>query len=245
MLIQRLNSLLPAVVLLAFVVVGSAPASAGVIANGDFAAKGTLPPPFADWTTDSGFDAPTDGGQVARFSITNFADPFVHLLQTFQLMSGDQRLTFDFLFTTASGGNMSGSAGQMIDDSFQATLYDSMDMPVNPVNALLPAFFAMDAAGREFKPTQGVTVSPPDMAGWKRVTLDVANVALLNPGDYTIEFFVLGGNDGRMITVDVDNVALGRDTAVIPEPASLAIWGILGAGAVLRRRRTIAASVAA
>jgi hypothetical protein len=242
MLIQRLKSLLPAVVLLACVVVGSGPASAGVIANGDFATKGMLPPPFTDWKTDLGFNAPTDGGQVARFEITNFDDPFVQLFQTFTLMSRDERLTFDFLFSMASGGNMSGSAGQMIDDSFQATLYDSMDMPVNPVNALLPAFFAKDAVGREFKPTQGVTVSPPDTAGWRRVTLDVAS---LNPGDYTIEFFVLGGNDGKMIMVDVDNVALGRDTAVIPEPASLAIWGILGAGAVLRRRRTIAASVAA
>jgi hypothetical protein len=100
----------------------------------------------------------------------------------------------------------------------------------------------MDAPDQAYK-SQGVTVKPiQTMAPWNRVTLDVSS---LQPGNYAIEFFVLGGNDGLTTTVDVDNVALGRDAAVIPEPASLAIWGLLGAGAMLRRRRNAAPRVAA
>ena len=230
---------------LAVCVASSMPADAGVmIPNGDFSVPGADPQPFQNWITsslDPRFTLPSNGdGSVvgfARFSVTNVG-AFVQLEQMFDLPANASNLTFDFMFATADGGDITGSPGEMIADIFQVALFDSQDMPVNPNQDLLPAFFAVaaDSPNAPYLPPSGVGVSPIS-SGWQRVTLDLSSVS---SGRYTLEFMTRGGNDGRTTTVDVDNVMVSQGVAAIPEPASILIWGLLSTGAIapiLRRSK--------
>lgn len=226
-----------ALVIFAFAWFQTPNASAGVIANGDFSTLETdpgVPGPFEEWSTntDSGFIAPVDGGGFASFSVTGFSDPLVHLKQTFSLPSDMTTLSFEFQFTSASGGFLDLDFGA--NDSFQASLFDSLGDPLFSIDPYLDAFYAFDASGFE-DTASGVSVE--NLAGgWKRVTLDVASLA---PQDYTVDFLLLGDDDALQTTVALGNVVVGQASQVIPEPTSVALWTIVATVAfpLSRRRR--------
>jgi hypothetical protein len=52
-----------------------------------------------------------------------------------------------------------------------------------------------------------------------------------------IDFRFYWARQGNATTAELDNIELLGDSQNVPEPASLAIFGLLGAGAVLRRMR--------
>lgn len=212
-------------------------ASAEVIANGDFAVPETnlgLSGPFKEWSTDtdSGFAAPVDGGGFASFSVTGFSDPLVHLEQTFLLPSDATTLSFEFQLASETGGFLDPVFAA--NDSFQASLFDSLSNPLFSIGLFFDAFYTFDAKGFE---DTGSGVSVENLAsGWKRVTLDVSSLA---PQDYTIDFLLLGDDDELQTAVMLDNVGVGQGAQVIPEPASVVHWTIFGtvAFALSQRRR--------
>jgi hypothetical protein len=195
--------------------VWSLTATAGII-NGDFSTTGTAPDPFAAWETFSSLgDPPADGGGFARFTAgDNLEDQ--QLEQYFTLPSLAATLSFEFRLATSPGGT---STGGVPPDSFQATLYDSAFVALFPSDVGFFSFFSVDNDGTAyFDPT---FVSVVQLGNdWNRVSLDVSS---LSSQDLLIEFLALGSDDGLLTTIDVDNVAL----TVIPEPASIAIWGVL------------------
>ncbi|TWU28999.1 hypothetical protein [Novipirellula artificiosorum] len=213
-------------------------ASAGLM-NGDFSdATGS---PFAAWTTDPFFNAaPTDGGGFARFQVTDFLiDPSdlsspldeVQLQQTFVVPNDATTLSFEFLFSSAAGGSSDPFAAF---DAFQATLYDSLFDPINPIDPFLPGFYSFDSSGFEDK-AAGVTVENLP-GGMRRVSLDISSLGLQ---EVTIDFQLLGDDDELISTVDLDNVIVSQESGVVPEPISIAIWAVTGVAALpfCRRRR--------
>lgn len=211
-------------------------ANAGVM-NGDF--SDTTIPVFTDWTTLYG-DAPTDGGGVASFNAIDFFDE-TQLEQTFSLPTGATRLSFEFSLSSVAGGG-SGGIGF---DIFQATLFDASWDPLFPI---VPGpfgdsrFFALDADQQPFKSTE-VTVDEFTIGtvAWKRVSLDVSS---LPTQDLTLEFLLLGADDELATTVLLDNVMVGQSASIVPEPATMAIWVVLGTATMgLRRKRRFKCNV--
>lgn len=68
--------------------------------------------------------------------------------------------------------------------------------------------------------------------GVKRVSL---NVSALGGHEVTIDFALLGDDDGLESTLDLDNIVVAQSN-VVPEPTSLAIWILVGAATLPCRR---------
>lgn len=198
------------------------PASAGIIQNGDFSQSGTGTDPFAYWSTDTffGFSAPGDGDGsttgFASFTVTGGGNE----VQLSQMLQGTPAtLAFDIAFLSTDDGSSTGSV--IAYDSFVASLIDYSVPDFQP-------FYFMDSEGIEII-EPGVSVSASflrDGYSWRQVVLDFSSLPLR---DYTLDFWLAGGDDAMTTTVYIDNVvAVQQQPTVVPEPASLVLWTLLG-----------------
>jgi hypothetical protein len=196
--------------------------------NGDFETPGVAPEPFESWTTFPVFTAPVDDGGAALLTTLDLLDD-VQLEQTFTLPPDAILLSFELEFMTSDGGTTEPLAAN---DSFQVTLFDALFDPINPIDPLLPAYYSMDSSGFEDS-APGVTV---EILGTdlRRIKLDLSS---LPQQEVTLEFLLLGDNDGMSTIVRIDNVS-----TVVPEPSSLAVVGVLGVGLFARRRTRLVAT---
>lgn len=183
------------------------PAQAGPIANGIFSAG------LSSWTVESG--TVSDGGGFALFE-EHALDLRSSLVQQFTLPADATTLSFDVSMTAQPGGNDLA----MAPDAFVATLYDN---PTD-LNALLSIpgyseFFYFDNSGVEDASVvtfDGTTVS-----------LDVSSLA---GQDVFLAFDLLGGDDGMITIVCLDNVLVPtQPDAVIPAPGAL-LLALVGTG---------------
>ncbi len=213
---------------IAVLFIQSQPTSGQGIKNGDFEIPGVAAEPFANWTTFPVFAQPTDDGGAARLTTVDLLDD-VQLEQTFVLPPDIILLSFELEFLTESGGTTNPLAAN---DSFQATLYDTNFDPINPIDLLLPAYYSIDSSGFEDgAPGVSVEILGTDL---RRISIDLSS---LPPQEVTLEFLLLGDNDGNATIARIDNVV-----TIVPEPNSLAVFGVLGIGLSTQRRRRRAAA---
>lgn len=204
-------------------------ADADIIRNGDFTASGIGSDPFQFWTTliiPSSFEpnAPINDRNTAGFRVVDNGE-LIQLEQTFALEPEHRVLTFELdLLSTAGGTSGSSNAN----DSFQASFYDSTGLAINPIDPLaFPAFFALDADGTE-RASSGVRVS--SSGSLRTISVDLTNIARQ---DVTLEFLMLGDDDGLVTQVNVDNVSI----TAVPEPSSVLLWFALSVALPLITRR--------
>lgn len=193
------------VVALAGVTAVAAPA----LQNGDFSSG------LGSWTVESG--AVSDGGGFALFE----EDPVFgmsSLVQEFGLPPGALELSFDVDMSAVAGGDDFGCSP----DAFTASLLDPLTYDPLVSNPGFTDFYYLDNTGWE------ETIAT--VAG-STVSLDVSPFA---GQDVFLGFDLLGGDDGCLTSVSVDNVSV----SVIPAPGAL-LLGMIGTGLVgfLRRAR--------
>lgn len=210
-----------------------ASASAGGIVNGEFTDEGTPPNPFEGWTTFGSYDPPTNGGGFARFVETGWGP---QLEQEFELPAFASTLSFEFWFETI----VRCSNGNLLSDSFQVTLWDSAGDPLLSRDPFFPGFYSIDTnpVSEFYDP---LLVSVDEAGGRRLVTLDVSS---LSPQTVILDFTLNSGINKIKTIVNLDNVKLTTNAPpeVVPEPCSLAIWGLMagvlvGTGGVRRNRR--------
>jgi hypothetical protein len=203
---------------------------AGVIQNGEFTSG------LAHWTTVSGFDAPTDGGEVALFSESSFG---VQLEQAFVLPTNALKLSFEY-HLKASGSPVVGA----VPDNFQATLFTSSGTlfpsdPSDPVS--FPAFYSVDNSGPSPEAFDSLFVSVETLLnGNRKVTVDLASaLATFGNQSLIIDFLLSGNPDGFTTNVTLDNVVITlQNVSAVPEPGSALAWfALIGTVSLVRRRR--------
>jgi len=178
--------------------------------NGDFSAG------LSGWTVVSG-DV-TDGGGYALFR-EHSSDILSSLKQEFFLPAGVISLEFDVEMTATPGGDDDPFAWP---DAFTASLLDADTLDPLISNPGRTDFFYIDNTNSI------ITI------GTLSVRIDLTGLGL-DGRETALYFDLIGSNDGRMTTVQIDNVE------VIPEPCSLLFWlaGVVGLRAVHRCRASI------
>lgn len=192
------------------------------IDNGDFEIAGLAPEPFESWTTFPVFSRPTDDDGAASFSAGGLVDD-QQLQQAFFLPENAVVLMFELSFTSTPGGT---TATLAANDSFQAALFNSSGDPVNSIGPFQPAFYALDSSGFEAA-AAGTTI---DLLATElvRISLDVSSIPAQ---ELTLEFLILGDDDGLISVARVDNVVV-----FVPEPSTAGVLALLVVGTFIRRR---------
>jgi hypothetical protein len=214
-------------------------ARAGVIVNGD----------FSDTTDLAGFTAT---GAIIGEPTGNFAQLetdglFVRTLeQTFVIPTDATTLSFDFQFSTTAIL----ASPPFAPDSFSASVITTIEREYLDI-------FVVDVLGPLPDPSDGIesatgaeaisvlldpSVSIPGFVGFAGGTTDGGRVALTLPSqvlgeEATLYFDLFDNNSTFSSLAAVDNISITATDAVIPEPASFAIWGLLLTTASMRRRR--------
>ena len=214
-------------------------AGAGVIVNGD----------FSDPTDLAGFTATGTivGEPTGDFAQLETDGSFVRTLeQTFVIPTDATTLSFDFQFSTTA----TLAAPPSDPDSFAASVITTTDLefldifvvdvlvavpdPSNGneiANGAVPISVSLDSS-----------VSIPGFVGFAGGTTYGGKVALSLPslvlGEESTLYFDLFDKDSTFSSLAaVDNISITTTDAVIPEPTSFAIWGLLLTTRALGRRR--------
>ena len=161
------------------------------------------------WTVESG--VVSDGGGFALFE----EDPVFgmsSLVQEFGLPPGALELSFDVDMSAVAGGDDFGCSP----DAFTASLLDPLTYDPLVSNPGFTDFYYLDNTG------------------WEETVATVSGSTVSLGQDVFLAFDLLGGDDGMVTSVSLDNVSV----SVIPAPGAL-LLGMIGTGLVgfLRRSR--------
>ncbi|WP_182866472.1 hypothetical protein [Stieleria mannarensis] len=210
-------------------------ATAGVIVNGDFSSPVAL----------QGY---SPGGSVTQRSPGNFAqfDDVGVLKQTFTIPGGGSSLTFDFAFSTtattpigptfddALAAELTTSPGTDVLDLFVVDVSGVTKDPLDGMESFFPKVVPIDV---DFDPSisiagfQGKT-GGTDFSG--RISLSLPSEVL---GEAATITFRLLDNDGFDTVAAIDNFSVVSSNTPIPEPSSHAVWMVMAAGGLSRRRK--------
>lgn len=210
--------------------------NAGIV-NGDFAAA----KPLADFTVTLNIvGEPTDA--FAQFSDSGALE------QTFDIPNAPSTLSFDFAFSTTS----SATSPPSLPDSFSVSVLTANNLDFLDI---LVVDIVQEALTDPSEGLPGVTPIDASLdtsffifgfVGLKNGTDFSGRVSLLLPsnvlGEKATIFFDLFDFDGFETIAAVDNITL-TSSPIVPEPASLAIWGVILGGTLMRRRRRQAVRV--
>ncbi|QEF96256.1 hypothetical protein Mal15_02830 [Stieleria maiorica] len=215
-------------------------ATAGVIVNGDFSSPVAL----------QGYSS---GGSVTQPSPGDFAqfDDVGVLTQTFTIPGGGSSLSFDFAFSTTT------PIGSIFGDTFAAELTTSPDAdvldlffvdvsgvtkdPLDGMEGLFPNVVPIDV---DFDPSISIAGFPSKPGG----TDFSGRISLLLPSEVlaesaTITFRLFDSGPAFETVAAIDNFSVVSSNTPIPEPASLAVWIVMAAGGLARRRKRVRASL--
>ncbi len=187
----------------------SAPVVFADLTNGDFSTPGLY-----GWTVESG--NVSDGGGYALFQ-EHPVDMLSSLVQEFTLPALALELSFDVAMSSVPGGDH-----ESWPDAFMALLLDPLTFGPLISNPGYTEFYYLD--------NTGYLETVATVSG-NNVSLDVSSLAGL---DVFLAFDLLGGDDGMLTSVELDNV----NVSVVPAPGAL-LLGLIGIGTVgtLRRSR--------